>query len=363
MKKRILLITLILAIAFGIAGVSALAAFEAQDGLQLLSGQQIPSDKPSTWAEDEVFAAIAIGLVPRSLQSAYLKETTRAEFCALAVALYENYTGGEIAGRITFTDTKDINVEKAAAIGVVDGYGNGIFAPDDLLTREQAATMLARIADAIGKTIPEVPATFADSAKLSSWAVKAVGQVQAAGIMGGIGNNTFAPKGPYTREQSIATMLRLFLVKIVIVDEPENLKPPTEVPSTEAAPDEKAVYESMIALKAEYPEGMPWTNDNSYTSQIGNTHYIGYGCHAFALILSDAAFGKLPIREHNDFNDIRVGDMLRVDYNTHTVIVLGVSGDEITIAEGNYNSSIHWGRKLTKNYLVTTGSYVITRYP
>jgi len=34
--------------------------------------------------------------------------------------------------------------------------------------------------------------------------------MQATGIMGGVGNNTFAPKSDYTREQSIMTMMRLF---------------------------------------------------------------------------------------------------------------------------------------------------------
>ena len=44
----------------------------------------------------------------------------------------------------------------------------------------------------------------------SDWAFEQVGQVQRAGIMGGVGSNTFAPKDSYTREQSILTMVRLW---------------------------------------------------------------------------------------------------------------------------------------------------------
>jgi hypothetical protein len=134
---------------------------------------------------------------------------TRAEFAALAVALYENIKG-EITGRSTFVDTDDINVEKAAYIGVVTGVGNNMFAPDNQLTREQAAVMLARLANAIGQPLPIQASTFADNAQISSWAIEGVGQMQAAGIMGGIGNNRFAPSDPYTREQSIVTIMRLF---------------------------------------------------------------------------------------------------------------------------------------------------------
>lgn len=168
------------------------------------------TDKPSAWAETQVNTAIAANIVPTALQGQYTQATTRAEFCALAVALYENVKGTEITERTTFNDTTDINVQKAAAIGVVSGVGNNNFAPNDTLTREQAATMLSRLAAAIGKPLTEQAATFADNNSISQWAFSAVGQVQASGVMGGVGNNTFAPQEQYTREQSIITMNRLF---------------------------------------------------------------------------------------------------------------------------------------------------------
>ncbi|MDR0838008.1 MAG: S-layer homology domain-containing protein [Oscillospiraceae bacterium] len=191
MKKRLLTILLTLTLTVGVIPFAAFAA-----------------DAPSSWAAEPVNAAIKAGLVPQSLQSKYTQPATRAEYCALAVALYEKVTGKAITKRATFSDTTDVNVEKAAAIGVVNGMGNNKFDPDAKLTREQAAVMLARLADAIGKPLAKKAATFADNAKISSWAVEQVGQVQAAGIMSGIEDNKFAPKGPYTREQSIITILR-----------------------------------------------------------------------------------------------------------------------------------------------------------
>ena len=113
---------------------------------------------------------------------------------------------------MTFNDTSDMNVQKMGALGVVTGVGGGNFAPNDKLTREQAAVMLARLADAMGKPLAVNNATFADNGNISSWAIEQVGQIQVAGIMGGVGNNTFAPRDPYTREQSIVTMLRLYNV-------------------------------------------------------------------------------------------------------------------------------------------------------
>ena len=178
--------------------------------LQSLQSATGTDDLPSSWAVDQVNAAIAANLVPQAMQSAYTQATTRAEFCALAVALFETVTDGEITERQTFSDTDDVNVEKMAALGVVYGIGENMFAPNDALTREQAATMLSRLADALEKPLTQQEAAFSDNAQISSWAFDAVGQMQATGIMGGVGDNIFAPKSDYTREQSIMTILRLY---------------------------------------------------------------------------------------------------------------------------------------------------------
>ena len=167
------------------------------------------AEAPSAWATEQVIIAISVGLVPDTLQSKYTQATTRAEFCALAVALYETVTGTEINGRTSFNDTTDINVQKLASLGVVSGVGNNNFAPDQKLTREQAATMLSRLSAAMGKPMPKQAPTFADNSSISPWAVDGVGEAQAAGIMSGVGNNLFAPMAEYTREQSIVTMMRL----------------------------------------------------------------------------------------------------------------------------------------------------------
>ena len=151
------------------------------------------TEKPSSWAEEDVAAAVDAGIVPQKLQYLYTSPTNRSDFCALAVLLFENVVGQDITERSTFVDTDDVNVEKMAALGVVNGVGDNKFAPNTQITREEAATMLARLAEAMGKPLlPQSPA-FNDNSDISSWAFDAAGQVQAAGIMGGVGDNTFAP--------------------------------------------------------------------------------------------------------------------------------------------------------------------------
>ena len=173
-------------------------------------GPQPAGDAPSSWAAEQVNAAIAAGLVPSGLQGGYGQPITRAEFCALGAELYETVTGTEIAQRASFSDTTDMNVQKMAGLGVVNGVGDGTFDPNGQLTREQAATMLSRLAGAMGRPLPAGTAAFTDSASISSWAADAVGQMQESGVMGGTGDGAFTPQGAYTREQSILTILRLY---------------------------------------------------------------------------------------------------------------------------------------------------------
>ena len=165
----------------------------------------------SGWAREDITRAISLGLVPVALQSDYTQAATRAEFAALAVYLYETVTGIEITGRVNFADTTSVYVEKVAYLGIVEGIGNNMFAPDYPITREQAAVLLSRLATALNFEHIVHPANFADNSQISSWALAGVGLMQALEIMGGVGNNNFAPRSPYTREQSIISMLRLFL--------------------------------------------------------------------------------------------------------------------------------------------------------
>ncbi len=171
---------------------------------------QPAGSSPSQWARGTVDEAIANDFLPVSLRARYDQTITRGEFCALAVQFYETFTGQEITGRTTFTDTSDVNVEKAASLGVVSGVSDGLFSPNAPLNREQAAVILSNLARSVDSPLPQAAPDFADSASISAWARSAAGQIQSAGIMSGTGGGNFAPQDTYTREQSVVTIMNLY---------------------------------------------------------------------------------------------------------------------------------------------------------
>ena len=140
----------------------------------------------------------------------------------------------------------------------------------------------------------------------------------------------------------------------------------------------------MIALKEQdaYKEGTTWTDYEPYSDSKGYYRWNGgtldgkniaaVGCVAFAFILSDAAFGSLPNRMYASgefsYEDIKVGDILRVNNDTHTVIVLEVRDAGVVVAEGNismgdHQGKVHWGRTISKEEVMGSTSHYITRYP
>ncbi|MDO4540807.1 MAG: S-layer homology domain-containing protein [Syntrophomonadaceae bacterium] len=171
----------------------------------------------SDWAQEELAEADELGLIPDVLEGADLtQDITRAEFAAVAVKVYESLAGTAAlpATENPFTDTSDIEVLKAYNIGAVNGTSATTFTPDALLNREQAATMLTRVFKRVTKpgwtlatdgefTLTYTkPAAFADDADISAYAKDSVYFMAANGIIGGMGNNEFAPKNITTEEQA-----------------------------------------------------------------------------------------------------------------------------------------------------------------
>lgn len=186
------------------------------------------AEAPSNWAKSAVDTARNAGIVPEQVDQAYTQSITRADFCALAAAVYRTWEkSGNVKSvdktTVSFSDTKDEDVLLCASLGVVNGVGNGKFAPQQALTRQQAASMLHRLGNLRKNAKDDVkdrmPHIFADGADIQSWARSDVYWAYNSGVMNGVSGNRFAPNNSYTHEQSIATMLRLYDSKYTVKDD------------------------------------------------------------------------------------------------------------------------------------------------
>lgn len=185
----------------------------------------IAENTPSDWAQGEVWQAQLAGLVPTKLQSSYRENITRAEFCRLMVVLVEKSVGMNIDSYLKFRnitisnpfiDTNDDDAVAAYALGVVSGTTHNTFSPERTITRQEAATMLARTAKVLGLS-SEKGENFNDVGLFASWASESIAFVSGLSdpttgskVISGTGGGMFSPLAFFTREQAILTVLRIY---------------------------------------------------------------------------------------------------------------------------------------------------------
>ena len=138
---------------------------------------------------------------------------SRAQLCQI---LYNKEGRPAVTGSSVFTDVAGTAWYADAVIwantnGVVGGYGGGLFGPDDPITREQLAAILWRYAGS-----PESSHSldaFTDAGQISDWAMDAMRWANENGVLNGDGSGHLIPRGNATRAH-VAQMIQNFLENI-----------------------------------------------------------------------------------------------------------------------------------------------------
>ncbi|HZG56134.1 S8 family serine peptidase [Paenibacillus sp.] len=188
----------------------------------VLESQRSFADLASHWAKSDI-ELLAGKLVLNGTGADTFSPNapvTRAEFAAMLTRAL-GLTGDAEAA--TFTDVIERSwyegaVGAAAAAGLVTGYEDGTFRPNERVTREQMAVMFERAMRFAGGELPTSGgASFADQTSISPWAAKAVATVSAAGIVGGNPDGTFAPAAEANRAEA-AVMLKRLLQRLAFLN-------------------------------------------------------------------------------------------------------------------------------------------------
>ena len=140
---------------------------------------------------------------------------TRAEYCQILMGAINALNA---KGESTFADVPSIAwyynaVSVASQLGIVSGYGDGNFGPNDLITRQDMALMTYKTAQIMNKSLEPVNAeiTFEDSHEISDYTFEAVMTLQKAGIINGMTDTTFEPHSNATRAQSAKVIFDTFV--------------------------------------------------------------------------------------------------------------------------------------------------------
>ena len=190
-----------------------------------------------SWAKDAIVNALVEGKLTGDERGFRAKDSvTRAEFAKMLVEL-----SGLSVKEDAEAEFSDINeadwfygyVATLADMGIVSGDGNGTFRPQDAITRQEVAVMIASMKtvavngkhskvdgfDAATGTAIDTKTMFKDDASIALWADAAVKYLEDTNISTGDENKNFNPENNITRAESVVMINRAATVNFTATNE------------------------------------------------------------------------------------------------------------------------------------------------
>lgn len=173
-------------------------------------------DMPGHWAYDSVRYAYQHDLM-NGVSSTLFAPNGTLNRAMMVTMLYRMAGSPAVSGGSVFTDVPagqwySNAVQWASANGVVNGVGEGRFAPEVQITREQMASMMMRYAQFKQYSTSQSAdlSAFKDASSISGWALDSMKWANASGLINGRTADTIAPRGTATRAEA-ATILSRFM--------------------------------------------------------------------------------------------------------------------------------------------------------
>ncbi|MGF7184914.1 hypothetical protein GGQ84_000999 [Desulfitispora alkaliphila] len=165
-------------------------------------------DVEKHWAEEEITNWVGRGLVTGYQDGTFLpnQHISRAEF----VTIVNRVFGFTEESNVSFSDVSDgawyaEQVKRAYAAGYITGYQDNTFRPNQEISRQEVATILARLFKLEGQyNLTD----FNDYLQFPDWSKEAISSVVASGFMSGYPDNSFKPGEATTRAETVITLSR-----------------------------------------------------------------------------------------------------------------------------------------------------------
>ncbi len=194
---------------------------ETEEAESVISG--IFNDTKDHWAEDYISTLASKNIINGKAEGVFAPEDkiTRAEIVSLLYRLSGEET---VTNNVQFSDVNASDwyasaIAWATQNSVANGISENEFAPNEFVTREQIAVLVMRFCETMSYELKETSSlkTYTDEEKISPWARDYLDKAAKCGIIGGFEDGTVVPQGDATRAQ-VAKILCTMLDNIQTED-------------------------------------------------------------------------------------------------------------------------------------------------
>ncbi|MEK3836920.1 MULTISPECIES: YDG domain-containing protein [unclassified Paenibacillus] len=176
------------------------------------------------WAQNEVTDWVDKGLIQGYADGSFKPDNSlkRSEFMALINRAF----GFTETAPVAYKDLSTSNwayteVAKAVKAGYISGYSDGTIGTGKTISRQEAAVIINRL---LKLDAAQTGALFSDSKDIAAWAVNSVNAVAAAGIMKGYSDdNSFKPGREITRAEAVVSLTRTKAIEEAPANTPGNV--------------------------------------------------------------------------------------------------------------------------------------------
>lgn len=274
----------------------------------------------STWAISEVQEMQKLGMIPSSLDNCDMsKPITRAQMCSIAMLAYTKITGEKhvISRDDYFWDCRYTDVNACYELGIVGGYGNGAFGPNNPLRREEFFKIMTNFMQAVGYPRDDSHAvtlgTYSDGGQVDSWAQAATRLMIYIGVVRGDGKN-LKPQSQTSIEEAIAMFLRCYKFTV-------GWK--TDHPNGEEVP---SMMDELTAFARSFV-GYPYVYGGNGPNSFDCSGFVLYVYKHFGYSFSRGAQEQYNDGMHVGMDELIPGDLVffsgNGSYITHVGLYLG----------------------------------------
>ncbi|HZK42915.1 MAG TPA: S-layer homology domain-containing protein, partial [Syntrophomonadaceae bacterium] len=180
------------------------------------------TDIEDHWAKSEIVTLVEKGVVTGYSDGSFKPDNTitRAEFMTLCNRAFSYDTKAEV----TYTDVKSSDwfyeeVAKAKAAGYISGYEDGTMKPNNQISRQEAATIVANIKNLDIAVDEATLGKFTDAATIPTWSRAYVSSVVTAGFIAGYPDKTFKATNSITRAEAVIVLSKAMVYVTPVIPE------------------------------------------------------------------------------------------------------------------------------------------------